>query len=708
MTQDDFFGAIEHNLQQLASRRELLPLCDMRATTFRYVSRDDTSCPCNARCYDLVSGKPLFGARKTFRIFACYADEPSRDGYRAAKAAIRKWYESRPVAAGARPYAAAMVVGAASAWEAGLAPNADDMPCENVVFRMLAAPYSQPGRGMCMVKDGDAGSCVAVCQALVPETFEKVEQRVRDCVESLIMPNGEVAGGGFLTVSRVVGELPMLPSKYVAGVFDKMQADGTHRIGKLPCIEGRESLESRTYIERRPPSWWGQMLSGIRTRRRTGVWREVEEEPTVPAVVVLKPGVEVFGHYMIDKELGSGGQGTVFLATDTQTVVEEHRRVVMKVLRCESCGDKDSLEDFIKEANTLSSLRDERIAACLWCQRLGDMPILAMEYVEGVSLDKYLAERGDGKISEAETRELLLPIAEALDYAHAKGIFHRDVKPENIIVRKVPKRIGEKIIRTCLLDFGIASRDQVGGAQTTFWSVRGTLQYMSPEQKMVGRKPSASMDVYSLAVTAYECVMGAMPYPEGWDRGAKPAPLSSGTPFAKSVMRGLEMLPERRPATCCELIDPKDIPVPVAPPQSTIPTQPPPPPSPPATPPPPPPPPPPSPSSSQADDMNKLARSFALYRQMLAQSAARIDRGNHGRAEWFRAAQGRLRDLTQDLAHADSNALVLLFNEIGSQVKTERVSPDDFFAATDRLVELRNSLPDKGGAVWQALKKSID
>jgi len=106
--------------------------------------------------------------------------------------------------------------------------------------------------------------------------------------------------------------------------------------------------------------------------------------------------------------------------------------------------------------------------------------------------------------------------------------------------------------------------------------------------------------------------------------------------------------------------------------------------------------------------MNKLARSFALYRQMLAQSAARIDRGNHGRAEWFRAAQGRLRDLTQDLAHADCNALVLLFNEIGSQVKTERVSPDDFFAATDRLVELRNSLPDKGGAVWQALKKSID
>ena len=67
-----------------------------------------------------------------------------------------------------------------------------------------------------------------------------------------------------------------------------------------------------------------------------------------------------------------------------------------------------------------------------------------MEYIEGISLDKYLADQEDGKIGEEETRELLLPIAEALDYAHAKGIFHRDVKPQNIIVRATPKKIGDR------------------------------------------------------------------------------------------------------------------------------------------------------------------------------------------------------------------------------------------------------------------------
>ncbi len=254
MTQDDFFGAIEHNLQQLATRRERLPLCGWRVGGCRCITREDGACPRNVRCYDLVSEKSIFGESGFFRIFACYADESSGGGYRAAKFAIRKWYqESGRAASSEQPTAAAMVVGAASAWEQGLVPNADDMPCGNVAFRMLVAPSLESGNGLRTAKDGDFESCVAVCRALVPETFDKVERRVRDCVESLLLPNGEVVGGGFLTVRRVMDELPMLTRDFIEDVFCKMQSEGSHHIGILPSAEGRETSESRKYIRKGPP-----------------------------------------------------------------------------------------------------------------------------------------------------------------------------------------------------------------------------------------------------------------------------------------------------------------------------------------------------------------------------------------------------------------------------------------------------------------------
>ena len=410
-------------------------------------------------------------------------------------------------------------------------------------------------------------------------------------------------------------------------------------------------------------------------------------------VADLKVGGTVFGCH-IEKQLGEGGQGQVFLATDTEAAGNT-KQVVLKVLH-ENCKDEAARAEFIKEANTLSSLRDDRIAACYWCKSLGDIPVLAMEYIEGESLDAYLAKKKDGRISEEETRELLMPIAEALDYAHKKGIFHRDVKPQNIIVLKAPKRIGNTVIRTCLLDFGIASRDQGGDGQTTFWSVRGTLQYMSPEQKMIGRKPSASMDVYSLAVTAYECVMGIMPYPDGWERNVKPELLPSGSSFAKSVMRGLEMMPERRPQTCCELIDPPKV---SQDGENGEPTE-------------------PGPGGETGggkkktgenvggpEDIPALDRAFKVYRQLLSLSAQKCERDDQGLAEWLRARQAELRDLTSNLDLADVAALEHFFGK----VKKERGSrcAEDFFAATDRIVELRASLPAKGGRVWRAVKDSI-
>ena len=183
MTQDDFFGAIEHNLQRLAAKGERVGACGDRVRGFRCITRGDSYCPPNVRCYDLLPDEPGSGASAVFRVFACFADESTHDGYRRAKFAIRKWYQESGRARGCEQPRAALVVGAAAQWPEGMEPNADDMPCASVAFRMLAAPHVRPEMGLGIAKAGDFGSFRAVCRALVPEAFDKVERRVRDCVE---------------------------------------------------------------------------------------------------------------------------------------------------------------------------------------------------------------------------------------------------------------------------------------------------------------------------------------------------------------------------------------------------------------------------------------------------------------------------------------------------------------------------------------------
>ena len=280
MTQQEFFGAIEHNLQHLARGRGELPSYNLpqigrfvgsigklkwltRVKGFLCVSKADPDCPPNVRCYDLFSSKMPFSRRIMFRIFACYADDEStREGYRKAKRAIRRWYQASGRAnSSEQPYAAAIVVGAASPWESGMTPNADDMPCDNVAFRMLVAPNPQPKRGIYTVKEGEFGACDTVCRALVPVTFDEVERLVRECVKGLFVDDISARGGGYLTIFKVREQLPMIPVVVVANIFNKMQAEGTHTTRKLPSAEGCESLEMRQYIVNRPPSWWRKMLS---------------------------------------------------------------------------------------------------------------------------------------------------------------------------------------------------------------------------------------------------------------------------------------------------------------------------------------------------------------------------------------------------------------------------------------------------------------
>ena len=153
MTQDDFFGAIESNLTSLAADHALLPVEGGgggifgrrnagRIKQFLNLTKSDVNAPVNVRCYDLVSEKSSSGVPVRFRIFACFAEAGTPDGYRQAKYAIRKWYEeSGRRTSLEQPYSGALVVGASSPWPADMMPNANDMPFDKIAFRMLAASH---------------------------------------------------------------------------------------------------------------------------------------------------------------------------------------------------------------------------------------------------------------------------------------------------------------------------------------------------------------------------------------------------------------------------------------------------------------------------------------------------------------------------------------------------------------------------------------
>lgn len=428
---------------------------------------------------------------------------------------------------------------------------------------------------------------------------------------------------------------------------------------------------------------------------------EVDNEPesSHPTVESLDVGSKLFNRWEIIKELGEGGMGKVYLANDLMTRLEENRKVVVKVMHIETAHDPYAIEQFVKEATILKGLRHKYIASLEDCLQLDDgTPIIIMEYVEGMSMYEYISRRG-GALDEKMTRELLLPMAQALDYAHSEKIYHLDVKPQNIMVRKSMKSGA----RTCLLDFGIAKKAHSDGSMTFTMSVAGTPLYMSQEQRN-GEPANAAMDVYALAVTAYECLMGEMPYPRGQTMSYSVRPIPSDTPFAKAIMRGLDINPANRPKSCEELINPpsvarqpnkgsvgvnaqgtnvaavkdggrKDTPVTPRPPVK--------------------------------ESLSGMVKTFNDYRMMLAQSANRTMRSNPEIAEWMRGRQAALRDMTKDLAAANPEDLIVFFSDIRAKLSELSMSPEDLFVAVDRLNELRCGLPKEGGRVWQAVCESV-
>jgi len=200
-------------------------------------------------------------------------------------------------------------------------------------------------------------------------------------------------------------------------------------------------------------------------------------------------------HYVIERPLGAGGMGEVFLAEDERL----GRRVALKFLPRADSADPERRERLRREARALASLSHPGIAAVYALEEHGDRLFLSMEYIEGETLAERLARR---PLPVPEVVERGRVLAEALAHAHGRGVVHRDIKPSNILI--TPDGA------TKLADFGLA----LHGAATRLTvegSTAGTADHMSPEQTR-GETVDRRSDLFSLGVVLYEALTGVRPF----------------------------------------------------------------------------------------------------------------------------------------------------------------------------------------------------
>ncbi len=265
--------------------------------------------------------------------------------------------------------------------------------------------------------------------------------------------------------------------------------------------------------------------------------------PSVDLFAAVQAALE--GQYRLERELGRGGMGIVFLATDTAL----DRRVAIKVVHPELTAHPSIVRRFLAEARTIAKVRHPGIVAVHTAGTAGGLLYYVMDEIDGESLRQRLAR--EGRLPATEVGRIVADLAAALDAAARAGVVHRDVKPENVLLEAGTGR-------AMLADFGIARAMAVetGGPSTGQGVAVGTPSYMSPEQA-AGEEVDSRSDLYALGVVAYEMLAGHPPF-QGTNRvvvsrhiAERPVPIERVRsdcphPLAAAVMKALEKQPAER------------------------------------------------------------------------------------------------------------------------------------------------------------------
>jgi eukaryotic-like serine/threonine-protein kinase len=260
----------------------------------------------------------------------------------------------------------------------------------------------------------------------------------------------------------------------------------------------------------------------------------------------------IAGRYSLERELGRGGMGVVYLARE----VRLDRPVAIKLLPPSKTADPRLRERFLREARTAAKLSHPNVIPIHAVEEVGEFVFFAMAFVEGETLTERVRRRGP--LPPSEAARVLRDVAWALAYAHGQGVVHRDVKPDNILLEQATGRV-------LVADFGIAGVVAGAGALAA-GEVVGTPEFMSPEQAL-GEAVDARSDLYSLGIVGYFALSGTLPFeaPKATEVLAKqvtePAPpVSSAAPgvprrVAQAIDRCLAKDPAERPESTAALAE---------------------------------------------------------------------------------------------------------------------------------------------------------